>query len=91
MDLLRGSEEYNYVSTTFHLTMHKPRASVVKIQRVQNAILWEFYMVYVRNVELLVELFATDEIICVEELWWGGMSCRMVADELFGGVACNVG
>jgi len=40
-------DEYNWVTALFHQSMTRPRAHITKIQRVQNQILWQFYMVYV--------------------------------------------
>jgi len=40
-----GSDEYVWVSSTFHQTMSWPRAHILRIHRVQNQTLWQFYVV----------------------------------------------
>jgi len=39
------SAEYIWVSATFHQTMSYPRAEILRVQRVQNQTLWQFYVV----------------------------------------------
>jgi len=48
VELVRGgSDEYTWVAALFHQSMTRPRAQILSIKRVQNQILWQFYMVYV--------------------------------------------
>ena len=41
--LVPGTVEYVEVVTGFHETMMSPRATITKIERVQNISLWEIY------------------------------------------------
>ena len=45
VEVIQGSESYMDVEKMFHRTMHAPRAEIVRIRRVQNPILWQFYSV----------------------------------------------
>lgn len=48
-----GSDEYAWVAALFHESMKRPRAQIVTIKRVQNQILWQFFMVYVIRLILM--------------------------------------
>lgn len=45
VEVMPGSESYLDAVIMFHNTMNAPRAEVVRVRRVQNPILWQFYSV----------------------------------------------
>jgi hypothetical protein len=76
VELVRcGSEEYNWVAALFHQSMTRPRAQITKIQRVQNQILWQFYMVKKKQMER-----DSNRPIVEKHLFHG--TCRNVLDAI---------
>ncbi|KAI0241416.1 hypothetical protein LSAT2_027767 [Lamellibrachia satsuma] len=83
VDIVQGSYMHQRLLTMFHRTMHTPRAKVVRIQRVQNPVLWQFYsvkrkqMMRINGVDGLLETYlfhgtskTVVEAICKNNFDW---------------------